>query len=78
VNLQKAPLLIIRAERGYIGCGYFDRKMLEKAGDCAVLVAGVKSFRDMMRARPSYVSKAARRLGAKPSMKCSQILDLFI
>jgi uncharacterized protein YunC (DUF1805 family) len=43
-----------------------------------VLVAGVKSFRDMMRARPSYVSKAARRLGAKPSMKCSQILDLFI
>jgi uncharacterized protein YunC (DUF1805 family) len=77
VSLQKAPLLIIRGERGYLGCGYFNPKTVEKLGDSAAIVTGVKSFRDMLRAEVKYATKAARKRGVKKGMKGIKALELF-
>lgn len=78
IKLWNAPLLIMRAMKGYIVCGYFSKETVEKMKDCAVIVTGVKSFNEMLDAKPSYISRAAKRLGIRKTMTCAQALDKMV
>jgi len=78
VKLGDVPLLIIKGERGYLVCGYFDSKVIEKAKDCCAKVPGAKSFDDMMKKRVDYVSKKAQKLGVKRGMPGFRALDKLI
>lgn len=78
VKLGEVPLLIIKGEKGYLVCGYFDSKIVEKAKDSCAIVSGVKSFDDMMRKRIDYVSKKAQKLGVKKGMPGYRALDKLI
>ncbi|MBI1973555.1 DUF1805 domain-containing protein [Candidatus Micrarchaeota archaeon] len=78
VELPGAPLLLIKAEKGYIACGYFDSKTVEKVSDPAVVVRGVRSFEEMLKSRVSYVSKRASELGVRDTMTGAQALDRMI
>lgn len=78
VKLGDIPLLIIRAEKGYLVCGYFDTKAIDRAKDCCAMVPGVKSFDDMMKKRVAFVSKKAQKLGVKKGMPGYRALDKLI
>jgi uncharacterized protein YunC (DUF1805 family) len=78
VKLGDVPLLIVKGEKGYLVCGYFDNKTIEKAKDCCAIVSGAKSFDDMMKKRVDYVSKKAQKLGVKRGMPGYRALDKLI
>lgn len=75
ITLQKVPLFIIRAEHGYIGCGYFNTQAIKKAKDCAIIVKGVKSFKEMLKKPAFFVSDEAKKLGIKKGMRAEQALE---
>jgi uncharacterized protein YunC (DUF1805 family) len=78
VKLGEVPLLIIKGEKGYLVCGYFDSKTVEKVKDSCAIVPGVKSFDEMMRKRVEFVSKKAQKLGVKKGMPGFRALDKLI
>ena len=74
----KTPLMIIRAERGYLASEYLNRDYAEKEGDAACIICGVRSFQDMLGKRVSWVSPKARELGVRSTMKGIEALDLMV
>lgn len=78
INLPNTSFLIIRAEKGYLVCGYFDSKTIEKFKDCAVIISPAKSFSQMLKSKIKYVSKNARKLGINKKMTGRQALDKMI
>jgi uncharacterized protein YunC (DUF1805 family) len=75
LELQKYPLLLIRAEKGFLMCGYLDIKAAEALGDIAAKVKGVQSFENMLEARLVEVTPAARKLGVEPGMAGREALE---
>lgn len=75
INLQKVPLLIMRAEKGYIGCGYFNPQAMNKSKDCAAIVKGAGNFKDMLKKRLFFVSNGAKKLGLKKGMLAERALE---
>lgn len=61
----KKPLLILKAERGFLACGYINIETCNKTGEACAIVTGVNSHDDMLKATVSAVSKAAEGLGVK-------------
>ena len=61
-------ILLIKAKRGFLGCGYFSLATADKVGDAAVIVSGVKNFDDMLAAKVKAVSAAAAALGVTADM----------
>ena len=75
---SRTPLLIIRAEKGYLACGYFTPETIKKEQDAACITRGVKNFREMLEKRVTWVSPKARELGVKATMTGAQALDKMI
>jgi uncharacterized protein YunC (DUF1805 family) len=48
IDMEHAPLLVIRAPRGFVMCGYLDISMAEQLDDVAVKVRGVRNFEDVL------------------------------
>ena len=61
-------ILLIKAKRGFLGCGYFSLATADKVGDAAVIVSGVKNFEDMLTAKVKAVSPAAAARGVTLEM----------
>ena len=61
-------ILLIKAKRGFLGCGYIALETADKVGDAAVIVSGVKNFDDMLSAKVKAVSAAAAALGVTLDM----------
>ena len=41
IPTENTSILLIKAEHGFLGCGYFSLATAEKVGDAAVIVSGV-------------------------------------
>lgn len=65
VDLFKAPLLLIRADKGFLMCGYLNLEGAQKLGDIAALVRGVNSFEEMLDAKVVGLTKGAEALGIR-------------
>ena len=65
---QNTKILVIRATRGLLGCGYISVETAAKVGDALAVVSGVASYEDMLRAPVKAVSPAAEALGVRPGM----------
>ena len=68
IPTQNTAALLIKAKRGFLGCGYFSLETAEKVGDAAVIVTGVKNFEDMLAAKVKALSSAAAALGVTAEM----------
>ncbi|MEW6070036.1 MAG: DUF1805 domain-containing protein [Candidatus Thermoplasmatota archaeon] len=75
LELGNAPLLIIKALKGYAMCGYLNMDVANKLGDVAVVVKGVKNFEEMLSAKVSLVSEGAKKLGISEGMLCEEALE---
>lgn len=76
-EMQNAPLLVIKADKGFVMCGYLDMATAERLGDIAVRVSGVNSFEDVLNAEVAAATKAAKDLGVKEGMSGRQALELM-
>jgi uncharacterized protein YunC (DUF1805 family) len=65
VDLFKAPLLLIRARRGFLMCGYLNLEAAQTLGDTAAVVRGVNSFEEMLDAKVVGLTAGAEILGVK-------------
>ncbi len=74
LDMEHAPLLVIRAEKGFVMCGYLNMNAANKLGDAAVRVTGVNSFEDVLNAKAVDVSLAAGKLGITIGMSAKDAL----
>ena len=74
LDMEHAPLLVIKAKKGFVMCGYLNMEVANKLGDVAVRVTGVKTFEEVMNAKAVDVSVAAGRLGISAGMPAKEAL----
>lgn len=74
MDMEHAPLLVIRAGCGFVMCGYLNMDVANKLGDVAVRVTGVKSFEDVLNAKAVDVSEAAKKHGITIGMPAREAL----
>jgi uncharacterized protein YunC (DUF1805 family) len=75
MDMENAPLLVIRAGCGFVMCGYLNMDIANKLGDVAVRVTGVRSFEDVLNAKAVDVSLAAKSLGIIVGMAAKDALN---
>lgn len=68
IPTPNASLLVIRAPKGMLGCGYINAAIADKLGDAVAIVSGVKNYDDMLVAEVKAVSQAAAARGIAPGM----------
>jgi len=73
----KVYILLIKAEKGFLGCGYFNVDVADKFDDVMAVVTGVKSFDDMLNALIVKASKQAKALGIKEGVSGKEALKLM-
>jgi uncharacterized protein YunC (DUF1805 family) len=78
IDLGKAPLLILRAKKGYIMCGYLNMNTANKLGDIAGKVTGVKTFDDILKATVIEVSENAKKEGLTEGMNAQDFLQSLL
>ncbi len=78
MDMEHAPLLVIRAGCGFVMCGYLNIDVANKLGDVAVRVTGVKSFEDVLNAKAVDVSEAAKKLGIAIGMSAKEALNRML
>lgn len=61
----KRPLLIMKAPKGLLACGYINVETCNKTGEACAIVSGVNDFDDMKKAKIAATSNAAAELGIK-------------
>jgi uncharacterized protein YunC (DUF1805 family) len=75
IPVGKAPVLIIKADKGFVMCGYLNVEAANKMGDAAAKVSGVNSFDDVLDAEIKECTDAARALGVEPGMNGRAALE---
>ena len=74
-EMQNAPLLVIKADKGFVMCGYLDIVMANTLGDVAVRVRGVNTFEDVLDAQVVGITQAAADLGIDIKMNARDALE---
>lgn len=74
-DMNNAPLLVIKAPKGFIMCGYLNIEMAETIGDVAVRVRGVSTFDDVLNVDALEVTKEAGQLGITEGMSGRKCLN---
>jgi len=77
MDMEHAPLLVIRAGCGFVMCGYLNIEVANKLGDVAVRVTGVRSFEDVLNAKTVDVSQAAKERGITVGITAKEALNMM-
>ena len=77
MQMKNAALLVIRAKKGFVMCGYLNMSIAEKLGDAACIVTGVDTFDDVLIAKVVKVSQKAIELGVMEGMTGKEALDVL-
>jgi uncharacterized protein YunC (DUF1805 family) len=75
INLDKAPLLFIKAPKGSIACAYLSLDTAERLGDALGIVRGVKSFEDVLASKLVGVSSEAKKFGLEVGQTGKEALE---
>jgi uncharacterized protein YunC (DUF1805 family) len=68
LDMGNAPLLLIKAPKGFVMCGYLNMDTANKLNDVAVKVTGVKTFDDVLNSKVVELSSKAEELGIQLGM----------
>lgn len=77
-DMEHAPLLVIKANKGFVMCGYLNMDVANKMSDVAVRVTGVNTFDDVLNAKAVDVSKAAQDIGITVGMSAKEALEMMV
>ena len=75
VKTEKSMVLLAKAKKGMLGCGYFSIETANKLGDALAVVTGVNSFEDMLKVNVAKVSDKAKELGIDEAMNGKEALQ---
>ena len=78
INLGNAPLILIKARKGYVMCGYLNMDIANKLGDIAGKVIGVKTIDDALKATIVEVSYMAKKKGFITGTKTKDFLNKLL
>jgi uncharacterized protein YunC (DUF1805 family) len=78
VALPKAPLVLVKGERGFVMCGYLNIDAAEKLGESAAVVRGVKTVDDLLKARVVEATTAAKTRGIEVGMSGKEALSYLL
>ena len=78
IATANTKVLLIKAPRGFLGCGYFAVETADKVGDAAAIVTGVGGFDDMLAAPVKKCSAAAAELGVVCGMTGREALKKLL
>ena len=73
-DMYGVKILLIKAARGALGCGYLNLEAAEKFGHPLAIVSGVATYEDMLNAEVKAVSSAASALGVSVGMSGKEAL----
>jgi len=68
------PLLVVRAEKGFVMCGFLNVEAAERLNVAAAMVSGVKTFEDVLNAQVKAMTTRAKSLGVETGMKATEAL----
>lgn len=77
LKLASKNLIVLRADKGYIMCGYLNMKAADKFNDVAVKITGVSTIKDALKAQAHSVSRAAKKLKIYKNQPVQEILKII-
>ena len=77
IPTSTTSILLIKAAKGLLACGYIKIEIANKVGDVCAIVTGVKTNEDMLLAKVVAVSEEAAKLGVKKDMMGKEALLLM-
>jgi len=75
MDMGNAPLILIKAKRGFIMCGYLNIEAASSLGDVAGRIRGVKDFKDLLEGKVVEVTEKAKNLGILPGITGREFLE---
>ncbi len=75
IEMGSAPLLLIKAEKGFVMCGYLNVSVANALGDIAAKVTGVSTFEEVLQAKIVEVSGKAKSIGIVEGMNGREALE---
>jgi len=75
LELPNANLIVIRAKKGYVMCGYLSMETANRLGDIAAKVKGVKNFDELLKAKVVEVSEKAKENDIKEGITGKEALE---
>ncbi len=78
IKTENAVVLLIKAAKGMLCCGYFNVEAADKLGDAMAVVTGVASFDDMMDSAVVKASGKAKELGINEGMTGKEALGKMV
>lgn len=78
IDLGNTSLIVVKAIRGYVMCGYLNMDVANKLGDIAGKVTGVESFKDVLNAEIIELSENAMKVGLKEGMRARDFLNMLM
>jgi uncharacterized protein YunC (DUF1805 family) len=77
IKLLTKNLILLKARKGYIMCGYLDLAVAEKFGDAAVRITGVSTIAGALNANVYSCTTNAKRLGIIEGQPIKEVLKLI-
>lgn len=78
IPFQKAPLVLAKADQGFVMCGYLNIEAAEKVGQVAAVVTGVKTVEDLLAANIQKMTSAAKDKGITSGMTGQEALEKMV
>lgn len=77
VEMGKAPLVLLKGDRGYVMCGYLNLEAAGKLGDAAVRVTGVNDLASILESNAVGATDQAKNLGISEGQKVKDFIHLL-
>ncbi len=74
IDLDPAPLILIKGQKGFLMCGYLNMEAADKLGAVAASTSGVKTVQDLLTKQISKISVKAKELGVREGMTGEEAL----
>jgi uncharacterized protein YunC (DUF1805 family) len=75
---ESPPLLLVIGERGFVMCGFLNIEAADKLKVAAVMVSGVQSFDDVLKAEVRAVTSKASKIGIGLGMMGKDAIRLLL
>lgn len=75
LELPNANLIVVRAKKGYVMCGYLSMETANRLEDIAAKVKGVKNFEEVLKAKVVEVSEKAKENGINEGITGKEALE---
>jgi len=73
--LQNAPMILVKADKGFVMCGYLNVELADRLGDVACKVSGVSDFDTLLKAEIVELTSRAQEVGIHIGMKSKDALE---